>query len=419
MKITKPNKENNKIKNSEIKNKKEINVDKIPKNTNYFRLLKEMEKESEIEKLYQLEQEDNNNNKDKENKNLTEKIYNQNLKNLRNYYNKNKKDLKLYGSQKYDSLPIKKCVKEMTNYEKRVIDRLKSNQDDTKINSIVENYANCRDKVILTPLAENEKDRNEMENMEKEKFDKAERLGVVVRMIEYTSSLRKKADFKKNEENKEIISKFKKAVNLISDYWLNYKYRKKIREEMKRGKDEFQSKIERFSFTLRAKKTKKLINLMKNYEKFKQLYEETKKEKDKKEKETKKLNNICNSIKLNFEKKNVENDELNEKFNKIKEQNEILTNQKTKGEEIISQLESEKNNLMNDNNILKQNYSNLDEEYNNFKKEKKLADIENENKLKSFKKNFDEEKNDMNKNINELQNNLVEKIKKIEEQKNK
>ena len=35
---------------------------------------------------------------------------------------------------------------------------------------IIENYANCRDKVILTPLAENEKERNEMEKLEKKKI---------------------------------------------------------------------------------------------------------------------------------------------------------------------------------------------------------------------------------------------------------
>ena len=309
MKTSKKNNDKSKDKKMIYKSQKlpnkELNLEKLP--TNYFRLLKEMEKNNNKEKLKQeLNIKNNNNNQNNKKKKLTEVIYNENSKKLRNYYDKNQKDLTLVGSSKYDVLPMNNFLKEMTNYKERVIERLASNDnnnDDSKINSIIENYANCRDKVILTPLAENEKERNEMEKLEKKKFDEAERTGVVMRRIEYTSTLDKRADFAKNEENKEIIQKYKNSVDLIGKFWLKYKERKKRKYEQN-------SRLGKFSFSLMAKNTKKLVETIKNLEIFKKWYEDMKKEKENKEKElmmknkeTKNLNNLYNNLKSNLEKK--------------------------------------------------------------------------------------------------------------------
>ena len=138
---------------------------------NYFKIMKEVEKEQKY-------RERNKKNAKIEFNNLTEKIYSNNSVKLGNYYNNNQEDLLLYGSKKYDYLKIQRLVKEMGKYKKKVLKKIKENKKNTNVGK---NYAfeSCDEKVILTPLAEKEKDKNEMEKFEKKKFDEAERIGVV------------------------------------------------------------------------------------------------------------------------------------------------------------------------------------------------------------------------------------------------
>lgn len=190
----------------------------------YFRIMKEIERE-------QKSQERTKKDSKPTYKNLTEKIYSNNSIKLGNYYNKNQKDLLLYGSKKYDLYNIQRLVKEMGRYKSKVIKKIQEN----KKNNVCKNYAleSCDEKVILTPLAENEKEKNEMENLEKKKFDEAQRCGVVMRRIEYTHLLDNRDTFRYsdiNEEDKEMLMLMKESVDMIERNWLRYKILKKIKE---------------------------------------------------------------------------------------------------------------------------------------------------------------------------------------------
>jgi hypothetical protein len=168
------NKRKTSIKSRELKNKKKIlkiqnEPDYEKTSVNYFRLLKEMEKQDSDQKLNEeLHQKE----KKKQNKKLNEIIYENNSKKLGNYYNKNQSDLLLYGSRKYDVLSMDKLLKEMGQYQTKVINKINESKNlkssnNSEISEIVDDYNNCKNKVILTPLAENEKERDEMENNEK------------------------------------------------------------------------------------------------------------------------------------------------------------------------------------------------------------------------------------------------------------
>ena len=191
----------------------------------YFRIMKEIEKEQKSQERIKKDSKPTY-------KNLTEKIYNNNSIKLGNYYNKNQKDLLLYGSKKYDLYNIQRLVKEMGRYKNKVIKKIQEN----KKNNVCKNYAleSCDEKVILTPLAENEKEKNEMENLEKKKFDEAQRCGVVMRRIEYTHLLDNRDAFRNsdiNEGDKEMLMIMKESVDVIERNWLRYKAIKRIKEK--------------------------------------------------------------------------------------------------------------------------------------------------------------------------------------------
>ena len=76
-----------------------------------------------------------------------------------------------------------------------------------------------------------------------------------------------------------------------------------------------------------------------------------------------------------------------------------------------SQSEEKIKNLENKNALLSEQITNLNGEFKSLRKSTTIMETENENKLRAIKKNFDKEKNDLNKNINEMQNNMIEKIK--------
>ena len=199
---------------------------------NYFRIMKEIEKEEEgskqnIKRPSKLTY-----------NNLTEKIYLNNSSQLGNYYDENKSELFLYGSKRYEFLTIKRLVNEMGKYKNKVIAKIKENKKNT---NVLRNYTfeSCDEKVILTPLAENDKEKNEMEKLEKKKFDEAERCAVVMRRIEYVHLLddRESSEFRDSfEEDKEIISFMKDSVKKIEKNWLRYKNNKN-KKDNKDNKD--------------------------------------------------------------------------------------------------------------------------------------------------------------------------------------
>ena len=389
---------------NKTKKKREIDIDLDKTPTNYFRLLKEMEKENNKKKLlHDLKDEQNNNKKQKTN--INELIYNKYSKNLSNYYNKNQENLVPYGSSKYDVLPMNELIKEMGTYKERVINNLINNENSqekikkSKLGKIISNYVNCNDKVTLTPLAQNDKNFNEMEILEKKKFDEAERTGVVMRRIEYTTVLKKKADFDKNEENKEIISELEKAVNVIKKFWRRIKRKKMIKKKLN-------ERIGKIQIQYISNKDNSLKEILTKYDELKKINEKLKEENNMKEIMNSKfdeLNDSYNILKEKYEK-NIE------EIKRIKKEKEKIIKEKKDKEEKI-------NNLENNNSLLKDKISNLDDEFKIFKRKTTLTETETENKLKSIKRNYDKEKNDMNKSMIELQNEIKEKMKEIDENK--
>ena len=198
---------------------------------NYFRMMKEIEKEEKSK------------NHSKQNskmgyKSLTEKIYSNNSAKLGDYYNKNQNDLLLYGSKKYDLFSIQRVVKEMDKYKKKVLTKIKENK---KSPNPCKNYdfENCDEKFILTPLAEPEKEKNEMEKLEKKKFDEAERLGVVMRRIEYTHLLDHRDSFRNSlEEERRLLLLMKNSIDTIEKNYLRYRNNKNFLKSQKNKKEE-------------------------------------------------------------------------------------------------------------------------------------------------------------------------------------
>ena len=455
----------------------EIDLDFETTSMNYFRIIKELEKQNMDQKLSnELTKKEP---KPKQ-KNLTEKIYINNSKKLGNYYNKNKNDLLLYGSSKFDVLTVDKLVDEMGNYKSKVINKINENHNKNKkiknseIVDIIDDYDSSHNKIILTPLAENEKERSEMETLEKKKFDEAKRIGVVMRRIEYTYLLNNKLlNVSKNGDNKEMLNKLKTSVDKIEKCWLRYRKRKtkRMKENAKKGHIEIEILCSNDNIK-KLEELKKSYNLLKiekdrldgDFKELQILYEEKGSDKDEelnglrekydeKLKEFETLNLTYNELlteknllKENYDKlseeKNLLDDKNNEmsenctkasnELNNIKSEYESMLKQNSEKDEKIKELEEkikeleekidsvnkEKNDFENDNKLLKDKISNLDGEFDNFKKTKTFQDSENENKLKQIEENFNKEKEDLNKNIIELQNDINEKSKEIEEQKN-
>ena len=427
----------------------EIDLDFDTTSMNYFRIIKELEKQNmEKKSTKELIKKEP---KPKQ-KNLTEKIYLNNSIKLGNYYNKNKNDLLLYGSSNYDVLEMDKLVDEMGNYKSKIINKINENHNKNKkiknsqIDDIIDDYDSAHNKVILTPLAENEKERREMEALEKKKYDEAKRIGVVMRRIEYTYLLNNKTlNGSKNGDSKEMINKLKASVDKIERSWLRYRKRKtkRMKENAKRGHIEIQ-------YLSVNDNIKKLKELEKSYQMLKVdkdrldgenkelqiLLDEKTSDKDEelnglKEKYDEKLKEF-ETLNLTYNELLTEKNLLNDKNNEITSEYETISKQNSEKDEKIKELEEkikeleekidsvnkEKSDFENDNKLLKDKINNLDGEFDNFKKTKTFQDSENENKLKQIEENYNKEKEDLNKNIIELQNDINKKNKEIEEQKN-
>ena len=345
-----------------------------PKNSkNYFNLYKDKE----------INQ--NNNNQIQKNKkiknSLNEIIYENNSKKLGEYYTKNKEDIVLYGSSKYDLLPVESLVQEMKHYKNSIIEKIKQNPNKYKLKNF--GIKNSNVNMILTPLAE--KERSSMGNNEKELFNLAERRGVVMRRIEYSNSLMD------GDYDQEIFDMLKHAVNLIEKCWLFYKGLKK-RKIIK-------------GFILISKYIKrKILRLLNsiNNERLKYIY----------------MNSNCSSISFkNLNVKNSDNSDINNKvynsmvkkiFNKldicsmdkINIYGSIIKNDKKS----MDDLQKKYYKLILDYKMIKEELNKYKNE--NSKMKEKINILENENEeiiiLKNEKDELIKRFEEMNTNYNNL-----------------
>ena len=145
-----------------------------------------------------------------------EGIYLKYSKNLEEYMTNNKRGLRLAGNKKYLNVPIDLFLAESRKYKEEIINELKGLKS--------KNNKNFFDNLFLTPLPDMPR---VLLNTEKEKndFQSAERLAVVMRTFEYTKALRDKGMFQyyqmKQEERQQMIYIMKKATGIIEDWWIN------------------------------------------------------------------------------------------------------------------------------------------------------------------------------------------------------
>lgn len=420
--------------------------------TNYFRVMKEIQKEENSGEKPRKSNKENP-------LNLTEKIYLQNSKKLGKYYNDNKNNLLLYGSKKYDLLTIQRLVKEMSKYRSKVLKKI---NDDKKRPNKVKDFGidNCDDKLILTPLAENEKkNKNMSESIEKKNFQEAQRSAVVMRRIEYIHLLENRDSFKKEpnnteEEDKKFFLLIKEAVDKIERNWLYHHWRKLKQKEAEKinnnininstDNDEIEKKNlgklkaknnnfnkpndfkkEHFYFHLPRNKIIKKIHNIKKINKsnnlcfIKKLIDRTHSN-NKPQQQLKELKELVSELKEsknNYLKVKTLLDNSNIENKKLKEQlDEELSNNKQEKEKLLNdnkETNDKLNKVQNECNNLKTSHDSLNETYNqvlndNKKLKNELNDAINNNKLLMDKiinlnNSIDTKDKDNEKKNNELQ----------------
>ena len=392
-----------KVKTQKGNNQKKKESDVESTSLNYFRIVKELEKQKTVPNLSK---------KDNKLQNITELIYSKNSKKLGNFYDKNKNDLLLYGSRKFDVLTMDKLVNEMGNNKSKVINKIKENTQYNKndiysnLNNIVDDSDNNKNKVILTPLCENEKERADMETLEKKKFDEANRIGVVMRRIEYNCLLNNRN--KKTHKNKDVINKMKNSVDKIEKCWLRYRNRKnRIKNSNKENKETNAINIKLSSdmvighFELEYTSINsniELEELKKKYDKLNELYLMTKKEMDKLNSENKELKNLLEDAKNKGDK------DIKEKYNEMeKNLNKVNDELKFNKNEFETLNDKITDNNSTNNNIDK-TMEKIGEEKNDNKDNINSGDdinkIEEKKVEKESKEN--ENKNEMDSDINKL-----------------
>jgi hypothetical protein len=395
-----------KVKAQKGLNQKKKDSDIESTSLNYFRIVKELEKQKSVQNLSkEISKKDN-----KLQKNITELIYSKNSKKLGKFYDKNKNDLLLYGSSKFDVLTMDKLVNEMGNNKSKVINKIKENTHSNK-NDIYSNLNNIDDsdnnknKVILTPLCENEKERSDMEILEKKKFDEANRIGVVMRRIEYNCLLNNRN--KKTHKNKEMINKMKNSVDKIERCWLRYRNRKnRIKNSNKDNKEiniKQSSDIAIGHFELEyisINSNTELEELKKKYDKLNELYLKTKKEMDKLNCENKELRNLLEETKNKDDKDLKEgNNEIEKNFNKVNDELKFNKNEFETLKDKITDNNSTNNNL---DKVMEKIGEEKNDNKNNIISEDDINKIKEEKVEKESKENDNKNENEMDSDINKL-----------------
>ncbi len=98
-------------------------------------------------------------------------------------------------------------VEEMKEYKNNVIRKIRQSQN--KYRNIDYRLKRKDNNLILTPLAEKEKEKSLMGRIKKEQFNTAERIGVAMRRIEYTYLL----DQNGHDYNEDAVTKIKKCFS--------------------------------------------------------------------------------------------------------------------------------------------------------------------------------------------------------------
>ena len=462
------NKDQNKFKKKKIDDEKN--------DLNFFKVMKEVEKEQKSKESPAKTIKITSNN-------LTEKIYLNNSDKLGNYYNTNKNELKLIGSKKFKDVNILKLIEVMKKNNPKMLEKIKEYRNKKKQ---VKNFGfeSCDEKIMLTPLAQTEKEEKEFknlsENMEKKKFEEAQRRGVVNRKIEYVHFLDNRDPYKKvdtSEEDKMLFILISEAVDKIERNWLLYKYRKQkleqqqkeneIPEEQKDTINISEEKENEDEKDDKKEKEEKKENEEKNDD-FKKTKndiindsEENNKEKDINEEKEKEMKDMINEVKIDTSKlkgikKNILSNSNEESFLQtenffieiIKNKNNKISHseisktfnlsyisdnkQKEKIEKLESKCNEAKNNYikvktqLEKNNLENIKYKNqisevnnelqkLNEEIINIKKEKEKLIKNNKelnNKLNTNKKEFDE-LNQTHNSLNKTYNELLENFNKV------
>lgn len=204
-----------------------------------------------------------------------EGIYLKYSKNLEEYMTNNKRGLRLAGNKKYLNVPIDLFLAESRKYKEEIINELKGLKS--------KNNKNFFDNLFLTPLPDMPR---VLLNTEKEKndFQSAERLAVVMRTFEYTKALRDKGMFQyyqmKQEERQQMIYIMKKATGIIEDWWINKNKQLKFSRgltKLKYGKYfKGLEVMDKFNKKLRSKILKKLISKLEEIRKRQLGYEKLK-----------------------------------------------------------------------------------------------------------------------------------------------
>ena len=395
-----------KVKTQKGNNQKKKESDIESTSLNYFRIVKELEKQKTVPNLSK---------KDNKLQNITELIYSKNSKKLGNFYDKNKNDLLLYGSRKFDVLTMDKLVNEMGNNKSKVINKIKENTQYNKndiysnLNNIVDDSDNNKNKVILTPLCENEKERADMETLEKKKFDEANRIGVVMRRIEYNCLLNNRN--KKTHKNKDVINKMKNSVDKIEKCWLRYRNRKnRIKNSNKENKETNAINIKQrcdmvighFELEYTSINSNiELEELKKKYDKLNELYLMTKKEMDKLNSENKELKNLLEDAKNKGDKDIKEKyNEMEKNLNKVNDELKFNKNEFETLNDKITDNNSTNNNIDKTMEKIGEEKNDNKDNINSGDDINKIEEEKVEKESKESKEN--ENKNEMDSDINKL-----------------
>ena len=380
---------------------------KSQKDNNNF-IIKKINISKDFLSLYKdfLKEMKNKNNEKIISNSFNEKIYSNYSQKLGEYYHKNKNDLYLYGSQELDLLAVDNLVEKMKQNKNNVIRKIR--QSPNKYRNI--GYCSKRksNNVILTPLAEKESEKSLMGRSEKEQFNTAERMGVVMRRIEYSYLLDQNGQG--YNENNKILFEMKDAVEKNEKCWQMSKRR--IVRGLISLKKYFKRKIFNLLFNLNIEK----FNISMSHNSSLINYRNDLELKSSQNNKLKNYNNNNDNYDYKIEKPLNNNNNsffnhkiLEEELNQYKNENLNLKNK-------INDLTNEIDDLKNQKKELIQNYENIIANYNKLLQNNKSFNesyvqmkLNNETKSVSSQKETEESLLLLNKynDLNDRFNNLL------------
>lgn len=155
-----------------------------------------------------------NNNTQSVSHQFLEDLYRKYSRSLEKYMMQNKRGMLLQGNKKYDNLPIDIFIKESKGFKEAILNKL---HDKDKANSVTLPIKF----ICLTPLPDKPRVLLTTQQ-EKDEFQQAERVAVVMRTVEYTNVLKNQANqyaSMEKEERLQMIYMMKKASSIIQNWW--------------------------------------------------------------------------------------------------------------------------------------------------------------------------------------------------------